>query len=72
MVQRGEVAPKDRARLAAARRKLERAEQELRSAVVHANCGGGSIRMIAGELGVSPSTVHKWIGQAQAAEPERH
>lgn len=64
VVQRGELTSTDRDRLLRARDAVGEAEAELRAAAAEANGNGGSVRMIAELVGVSPTTVQKWIRKA--------
>lgn len=55
------IPDRERARLTAAARALDGATAEMRAAVEAAWRAGGSIRVIAAELGKSPRTIQTWL-----------
>ncbi len=70
MTQRAAIPPEERDRLHAAARQYQeaaersdRARDDLVQAVKDAKSAGGSIRMIAAEIGVAPRTVTVWLAK---------
>ena len=61
MTQLGEIPAAQLRRLRVAQRRTETADAELKAAVAAAAAAGGSVRVIAAELGRSPPPIQRWI-----------
>lgn len=69
MTARGVIPPHERERLRAAASNVNNAVAELKAAVQAAWRAGGSVRVIAEELGKSTRTIQTWLDDARQGPP---
>lgn len=72
MTAQGVIPPGERERLHAAAAGVDEAAAEMKAAVRAAWDAGGSVRVIAAELGKSPRTIQTWLGAVPSTQSRLH